>query len=175
LGRDKQPKGRGRMRGAANLTRQANAGHSGDVPGWWLRMERFPRACGKIPAVHGTTLGKGAFASWECPFLGFAKLSRARSKCRLFGARASSEHRSAPALCSAHAQRLDGCLDQTLIQYDQSPRLATLSRLPCLQTRRFQAQGLAAGGAECNYEPERQHLPGRRVAEVQDAQVEINA
>jgi hypothetical protein len=52
LGRDREPKGRGRVRGAANLTRQANAGHSGGVPGWRLRTTQrtcFPPVFAGIP------------------------------------------------------------------------------------------------------------------------------
>src|ERR1700736_1061161 len=44
-----------------------------------------------------------------------------------------------------------------------------------LKARRFEAESLAAGGAQRNQHSERQHLPCRRVAHVQDGQVEIVA
>jgi hypothetical protein len=49
LGRDKEPKGRGRVRGAANLTQQANARHSGGVPGSRLRTTQLKRTFSAQP------------------------------------------------------------------------------------------------------------------------------
>jgi hypothetical protein len=78
LGRDKEPKGRGRVRGAANLTRQANAGHSGGVPGSRASnhsTKRLPQSLGEITPFTGEGW-RGVCRLGSTVLLGFPKLSR---------------------------------------------------------------------------------------------------
>jgi hypothetical protein len=87
LGRDREPKGRGRVRGAANLTRQANAGHSGGVPGWRLRTTQrtcFPQVfAGNSPAFTREGERKRAFCQAENYRLAFQSSSRAKWNSRI--------------------------------------------------------------------------------------------
>src|SRR5262249_61216822 len=59
-----------------------------------------------------------------------------------------------------------------------SPRISPWPALPGLaglKAHRPQAQSFAAGGSDRNQDSERQYLPCRGVAEVQDSQGEIKA
>jgi hypothetical protein len=47
-------------------------------------------------------------------------------------------------------------------------REAGLTSVPSRKARRFEAESLAAGGAQRDQKPERKHLPCRRVAYLQD-------
>jgi hypothetical protein len=107
LGRDREPKGRGRVRGAANLTRQANAGHSGGVPGWRGRTSQrtFTSLWEKFTSVHREKAGRLGTAR----FIGAFPMFNRPSALPL---REHSEHRSARVialLVKAPAMSRDVC------------------------------------------------------------------